>query len=371
MIQSPIAVLGGGNGAHALAADAALQGIPVRMYEDPHFEEHFQPTREGKRIEFIAPHRRGIAELECATHDVDEAIEGVSLINIVTPTGGHPAMFGRLVPLLRPGHKVIVWAGRFGGMRLAKRVRDAAGPEPHAKEAITIAETNTLPYGTRLTGPAQVTVFYPAVRIFLGTLPARLGPSLVEEIKAFCPIALPAQDILSASFRNGAIVIYPAGALFNAGRVEQSGGEFYMFREGITPSVARVVRTLYEELERVGKALGLDVEHYPEEAFDPPHSIEKEEFTDPSGPSDPLDNLKGPTSIPTRYLYENLRDALAVVAELGRVVGEPTPGIDALIRLGGMLSGENFWAERQGLDTLGLSGLDAAGIREVITRGMF
>ncbi len=336
------------------------------MYEDPQFEEHFRPTRQSRKIELVAPHRSGMAQLDCATHDMAEALEGVSLINVVTPTGGHPAMFDRLVPLLRPGHKVIVWAGRFGGLRLAKRALDAAAPE-----GVTIAETNTLPYGTRLTGPAQVTVFYPAVRIFVGTIPAHLAAPLAEEIKPFCPIALPARDILSASLRNGAIVVYPVGALFNAGRVERSGGEFYMFREGITPSVARVIRTIYDELEQVGNALGLDVEHYPEEAFNPPHSIEKEEFTDPSGPADPLNDLKGPVSIPTRYLYENLRDALSVVAELGRVVGVPTPGMDALVRLGGMLSGEDFWADRQGLETLGLSGLDSAGIRERMTRGLF
>ena len=362
----PIAVLGGGNGAHALAADAALQGYRVRMYEDPAFEEHFRPTREAGKIELIAPHRSGVASLDCATHDMAEALEGVSLINIVTPTGGHPPMFDRLVPLLKPGHKVIVWAGRFGGMRLAKRILDAG----KADEGVAVAETNTLPYGTRLTGPARVTVFYPAVRIFVGTIPAAGSQALTEEIKGFCPIALPAWDILSAAFRNGAIVVYPAGALLNAGRVERSGGEFFMFREGITPAVARVIRALYGELEAVGEALGLDVERYPEEAFDPPHSIEKEEFSDPSGSSAPLNNLKGPVSIPTRYLYENLRDALAVVAELGRVAGVPTPGCEAMVRLGGMLTGEDFWAGRQGLETMGLDGLDAEGIRERLARGL-
>ena len=132
-----------------------------------------------------------------------------------------------------------------------------------------------------------------------------------------------------------------------------------------------MIRALYGELEAVGDALGLDVERYPEEAFDPPHSIEKEEFSDPSGSSAPLNDLKGPVSIPTRYLYENLRDALAVVAELGRVAGAPTPGCEAMVRLGGMLTGEDFWAGRQGLETMGLDGLDAEGIRERLARGAF
>ncbi len=366
MASKPIAILGGGNGAHALAADVALQGCSVRMYEDPIFEESFRPTLESRQIKLSTPQGSGIAKLSCATHEMTEALEGVSLINIVTPTGGHPTMFDQLVPLLKPNQKVIVWAGRFGGMRLAKRVLDNGGPQ-----AAIIAETNTLPYGTRLTGPAQVTVFYPARRIFLGAIPSDRTNALTAEVRNFCPMTLSAPDILSASFRNGAIVVYPIGALFNAGRVEHSGGEFFMFREGITPSVARVLKEVYREMEAVGDALGLDVEHYPDEAFEPPHSIEKEEFTDPSGPSDLLNNLKGPTSIPTRYLYENLRDALAVVSELGRVSCVPTPGCDALVRLGGMLTEEDFWENRQGLETMGLVGMSVKEIQEKLNKGFF
>jgi hypothetical protein len=139
-----------------------------------------------------------------------------------------------------------------------------------------------------------------------------------------------------------------------------------MFREGITPAVARVIRALYRELEAVGTALGLDVERYPDDAFAPPHSIEAQEFADPAAGPAALEALTGPTGIPTRYLYENLRDALPVVAELGGVAGVPTPGIEAMIRLGGLLSGEDFGAGRAGLATLGLAGLDAAAIGRAI-----
>lgn len=356
-----IAVLGGGNGAHALAAGAALDGLRVRMYEDPAFAEAFEAVRRSREIELTAPDRRGVARLERATHDLGEAVDGAALLNVVTSTAGHAPLFARLAPLLRPGHVVVVWAGRFGGLRLARRLRDAG-----RAEGVVIAETNTLPFGTRLAAPGRVTVFYGARRIFVGAQPAARAADVVEALRRFCPVAQPVRDILSAAFRNSALVVYPAGALFNAGRVEHAHGEFFMFREGITPAVARVIRALYAELARVGDALGLDVEHYPETAFAPPHTIEKEEFTDEVAGAAALDNLKGPTSIPSRYLYENLRDALGVVAELGQVASVPTPGIDAMIRLGGLLTGEDFWAERQGLASLGLEGLDAGEIRAAI-----
>ena len=49
-----VAVLGGGNGAHAFAADLALRGYEVSMFELPRFAERFRPTLEMKSIK-IAP----------------------------------------------------------------------------------------------------------------------------------------------------------------------------------------------------------------------------------------------------------------------------------------------------------------------------
>ena len=39
-MRQSIAVLGGGNGGHAVAAEMALAGHEVRMYEDPKFKKH-------------------------------------------------------------------------------------------------------------------------------------------------------------------------------------------------------------------------------------------------------------------------------------------------------------------------------------------
>lgn len=347
---------------------AALAGERVRLYEDPAFAEGFAHVRATGAIELTAPggketpaDRRGVARLEHAGHDLAETLRGVRVINVVTATAGHPAMFDALVPLLGPEHMVVVWAGRFGGARLAARLDGARGPNP------LVAEVNSLPFGARLTGPGAVSVLYWARRLFVGARPAARVGEVLEALRPWCPTLAPTRDLLSAAFRNSALVVYPAGALFNAGRVEHAGGDFYMFREGITPAVARVIRALYGELECVGRALGLDVESYPDEAFAPPHSIEAREFTDPAAGSAALDSLRGPTSIPTRYLYENLRDALPVVVELGRVAGVATPGLEAMIRLGGLLSGEDFWAARAGLATLNLAGLGAAALRARLT----
>jgi len=41
--------LGGGNGGHAMAADLAMKGYEVRIWEDPDFREAFAPRSNGSR----------------------------------------------------------------------------------------------------------------------------------------------------------------------------------------------------------------------------------------------------------------------------------------------------------------------------------
>ncbi len=39
-------------------------------------------------------------------------------------------------------------------------------------------------------------------------------------------------------------VLHPAGSLLNAGRIERSHGEFYMYEEGMTASVVKVIEDI-------------------------------------------------------------------------------------------------------------------------------
>jgi opine dehydrogenase len=53
MVDQPIAVLGGGNGGHAMAADLTLRGFKVKFYEMPKFEENVRKVLATKRIRVI------------------------------------------------------------------------------------------------------------------------------------------------------------------------------------------------------------------------------------------------------------------------------------------------------------------------------
>lgn len=50
-------------------------------------------------------------------------------------------------------------------------------------------------------------------------------------------------------------LLHPVGCLLNAGRIERSHGEFYMYEEGMTPSVVHVIESLDRERLKIGCAI--------------------------------------------------------------------------------------------------------------------
>ena len=77
ILEKPIAVLGGGNGGHCMAADLTLAGHQVNFYEHPGFESGFRATLESGTVELIGIGRTGKAKINLVTMDMAEAINNV------------------------------------------------------------------------------------------------------------------------------------------------------------------------------------------------------------------------------------------------------------------------------------------------------
>ena len=75
-----VAVLGGGNGAHAAAADLTLRGYEVHMYEDARFAPNMQKVFDTKTIELKGACGSGEVHVAMVTTDLQEAIADVKLI---------------------------------------------------------------------------------------------------------------------------------------------------------------------------------------------------------------------------------------------------------------------------------------------------
>jgi opine dehydrogenase len=350
--SKPIAVFGGGNGGHCMAADLALAGHEVILCELPEFRERLHVVSEGGVIRLTGVGRSGDARIADVTFDPSEAVARAELLNLVVPAFGQRRFFEELLPHLRDGRVVVLWAGDYGSLELDELLA-ARRPEL----AVRIVETNTLPYGTRLGAPAHVHLALQAPTVLAAALPAEAPGPALPLLRELWPCIVPGRDLLSVALSNPNPIVHPPGSLLNVGRIQHSGGDFNMYREGITEAVARVIHDVYDEVRAVATALGTEVLAYDERDFRTKVSIMGAAFQAPFDTVGAIGDIAGPKSVRDRYITEDLPYGLVPVAQLGDHLRIDTPLIDAIVSLASSVCGRDFWSQGRGLDALGLADL--------------
>ena len=160
-----IAVLGGGHGCYAAAADLSEQGHEVRLWRRD--AAALAPVAESRRIVLRDFRGRREVPLALATADFGAAVRGAELILVPTPAVSQNDIARALAPHLADGQVVFLPPGTFGSYVMASAVR-AAG---HRVD-VAWAETGTLPYLARKHGPAEVAITTRATRLPTGVFPA-------------------------------------------------------------------------------------------------------------------------------------------------------------------------------------------------------
>jgi opine dehydrogenase len=195
----------------------------------------------------------GIAKLNLVTTNICEAIENVEIIFLPLP-GFTVSFYGKLLaPYLTAAQIVVIMPGTLSALEFREALRTSG----NNRDPI-IAETGGLPFATRLIGPGKVKTFHVRSVCGLAAIPGSKGRFVYEKIKDLYPFALK-ETVIETGLGHLTPLLHPAGCLLNAGRIERSHGEFYMYEEGMTPSVVRVMESLDRERINIGKRLGIDL----------------------------------------------------------------------------------------------------------------
>ncbi len=363
-MKLPMAVVGAGNGGQCMAADLALAGYEVVLYEHPRFADKLRPVLDSGRIVLEGVGREGVAELALVTVDASEALRRAKVINVVMPAYGHDLFFREMIPHLRDDHIVVVWSGDFGSLRLRHMLAEGGFPVRPL-----IVETNTLPYGTRLIEVGRVALLLTAPKVAAAALPATRTEEALAALRPMWPCLFPVANVLVAALSNPNPICHPPGSLLNVGRIQYSRGNFYMYREGITEAVARVIRKVWEETDALARSLGLVVLQYEDRDFRTTCSIMGVAFQAPFDTVGVIASVIGPKSIRDRYITEDLPYGLVPMSQLGKKLGVATPTIDALINIGCVVCQEDFWQTGRTLEQLGLADLDRQQILQLVEQG--
>ena len=354
-----VAVLGAGHGGCAAAADLTLRGFEVRL-------QARSSARVGALQQGITLRRDGS---ECAvrpalvTTDVTAAVAGADLVMLVVPAHAHDDYARALAPLLIDSTVVMLNPGHTGGsLHFSASLARLGGPLP------VLCETVTLTYICRLEGPATAAIYRETTGLRFAALPAARAEELARWLRPLFPNLKPVANVLETGLMNINAVIHPAGMVMNAGWIEFLRGEFLFYREALTPAVARVIEAVDGERLALAEKLSLDlpafIDYFEAAGLTSEAARRSRSVYRAMQESAPNRTIKAPASLDHRYMHEDIGYGLVPMSELARLVGAPTPTMDALIALGSVAQGRDY--RRDGL-TLARMGLQGASV-EVLHR---
>ncbi|MCZ6907287.1 MAG: NAD/NADP octopine/nopaline dehydrogenase family protein [Deltaproteobacteria bacterium] len=362
-----IAVLGAGNGGCAAAADLTLRGFEVRLYSRS--TATLEPILARAGIEIIEAGNQGFARPHKVTSDLAETVSGADLIMITAPSVSHEFFGKSLAPHLKD-HQILLLNGGHtgGGLHLASVLKTSG-----LKTQIRSCETVTLTYICRLTGPARVEIYRRTTNLRCAAFPGKFAPEVVAEIREIYPNIVPAEDVLQTGLANINAIMHPAGMIGNAGWIERCGGNFYFYREGITPAIAHLIAAVDRERLDIVRKLG----HPPLSFVD---IFYQAGLTSDSARSSgsvyraikeslPNQTIKAPSSLNHRYLKEDVGYGLVPMSEIARLVGVETPVIDALVTLASEINETDYRSEGLTLEKMGLAAVELNDLRALLYEG--
>lgn len=357
-----VAILGGGNGAFAMASDFALQGYEVRMWSK-YFDE-FKEIKKTHTIKVSGPLIQGEAKISMITDNMKEAIKDADLICSPIPAFTQKSIAEYLLSSIEDGQVIFLSPGTFGSYLMYKHLREGG-----CKKDFAIGETGTLPYLTRKISPQESRIVVRACHLPTGVFPAKKTKEAIDKIRAFFPSVHPVENALSGALMNAGPILHPPLIVLNTGPI-QNPAPYDIHNEGTTPGIRKTISLLDEERIAVRKALGFQPNHYPlEDYYD---ETRPNEWMYPRIAKKLLMESRlwyEKIDYNHRYVTEDISCGLAFLISVADYIGVGVPIARSLITLAGVVAGTDFMEAGRTLKSLGLSQFSAKKLEEIFING--
>lgn len=358
-----VAVIGGGHGCYAAAAELSERGHNVRFWRRDALA--LAPALESSCITLRDYKGKREVRIARPTTSLTEAIQGAKAIVIPLPATTHEALAEALAPLLEEGQVVYLPPGSFGSYIFLKALRKAGN-----KADLSVAETGTLPYLARKHGPREVVVSAYAKHLPTGVFPARNSAPALACLKLLYPAIEAIEDALSAALMNAGPIIHPPLIMMNAGPLEHFE-RWDIHNEGTTPSIRRVTNALDGERIDLREALGYRAPHFPLADHYARDGAEwmygrtaHDKLTDSGDWREKIDLTSH------RYMLEDTGIGLSLLVSIGRWAGVPTPVADGFLAIASAITGQNLYARGRTFEGLGLSDLSRHQMTDLLQKGL-
>ena len=245
------AIIGAGAGGQSMAAILTSKGYIAKLYDID--KEKIHRLQELKTIKVT-----GVIACEAApaviTDRIDEVMDDVDVIMVVSTTDAHRSIAYACKPYLKDGQIVMLNPGHCGGaLEIANILR---GEDGCGKDLI-IAEAGDLMYGCRSYEVGNILHTGLKVHVPVATLPASDIDRLMKVLGPIFPCLQPAANVLETGFEGAGAMLHPIPSLMNINKMDL-GQSYDYYMEGITPHIADIISACDKERVAVCRALGVD-----------------------------------------------------------------------------------------------------------------
>jgi opine dehydrogenase len=358
-----IAVLGGGNGSLAAAADLSSNGHKVRYWR-----------RNSKAISILKSAQNIIRlkdfsgtkniKISKVTSNISEAIKGAELIVCPIPATGQLDIANLITPHLESKQVVLLPPGSFGSWIMAKSLDNA-----NNKADVSFSESGTLPYLARLNGPQTIAITTRATRLPTGIFPLKNKTHALSVLKKAYPAIEDCGDILSAALMNAGPIIHPPLIVMNAGPIEHFD-YWDIHNEGTQPAIRKVTTSLDNERIKIRKTLGYHTHHFPlADHYNPEGeewmygNVAHEKLIDSGDWREKLILTEH------RYMREDIEIGLAFMVSVAKWANVATPVAEGLLSIGSAVCCSDFAKNGRTIENLNLSNYKISEIQTLLKEG--
>ncbi len=329
-----IAIVGAGNSGCAQSVKLMQNGHSVNLIKTSHslHDDNYDiisRTNEINCLDHTDGDKEFSVKLNMVTRNIEEGLNGAEVVMILTQSLQHRDLAERVGPFLKDDQIVFLIPGNMGSTQFAKYTKG---------KHIIYVEGESTPYDARITSPGKVEILFKNVRNAVSFLNKEDEKYLPVVTSLFGTHKYLRTNVIESTLHNPNMVVHTIGAIMSASRIEYSKGEFWMYREAFSPSVWGIINELDNEKKQVIRAYGgendidyLDACKWRNEEDLSVDSLEVfRSYATTGGP-------KGPDSLNTRYIYEDVPMELCMLERLARNKGIDTPIASALISIASAL----------------------------------
>ena len=298
--------------------------------------------------------------LDLITRDLRKGLEKADVVFIMTQSLPHKDVAKVVIPNIDSCTKLlIVIPGNLGSLFYFNKIKQ--------NKDIIIAEGESTPYDARLIEPGVVQVLFKNCRNAVSFLPKSKCFEGINILNTLIPTYVGVRtNIVESALHNPNLVVHTVGVIMSASRIEMMKGDFWMYKESFSPAIWNIIQKLDFEKNSVIEAYGgvglpyLEACKYRnEENVNIPAYKVFESYANSGGP-------KGPDSLSTRYLYEDVQLGLCTLKYLGELANVETPITNSLINIASCLVNTDFVATTRKLDSYGLDHMSFEEFKKMV-----